>query len=116
MKDLNSYGLNTKVVLREILAMNRNELNATMNKALEKFPDRFTNYPKMGKKLPEGMFVLICEHLAYSHERILGKIIAYYTLTDPNEIKRIINWLGLDVSKSDEDIDRNFGIKRIKTS
>lgn len=111
MESLNRYGLNTKKTLRNVLELDRKKFNKNMNLALEKFPEKFTGYSKLDHNLRPGIFKIICEHFGLSQLEILERIAILFNIEDPSELKRIANWLGLRIPKTDEEIARNFGIK-----
>lgn len=114
MKDIKDYGLNTKSLLREVLEISKNDFPGAMKLASDKFPDKFKNYSHSSKTITTEMFLIICEHFAVSHQRILEKIVAFHNVVEVYEIKRIVIWLGLRLPKTDEEISQTFGLKSTK--
>ncbi|MCY1721865.1 hypothetical protein OU798_16035 [Prolixibacteraceae bacterium Z1-6] len=108
---IEKYDLNSKGFLRTILELSKNDFPVEMKLAKEKFPVKFARYSESGKVVPAEMFVAICEHFTISHQRILEKIVAFYNISEINEIKQIVNWFGLKLPKTDEEISRKFGLK-----
>ena len=107
---IEKYDLNSKGFLRNISEVSKNDFPEEMRKAIAKYPDKFSKYSGSSKVVSAEMFVKICDHLTISHQRILEKIVALYNITDINEIKQIVNWFGLKLPKTDEEISKNFGI------
>ena len=113
-KEINAikdYDLNSKGFLRDIIEVSKNNFPENMKIAIDKFPEKFAKYSEKSKNIPAEMFVTICEHFGLTHQRILDKIVACHCISNINEIKQIVNWFGLKLPKTDEEISINFGIK-----
>lgn len=105
------YDLKTKAFLREILEVSKNDFPVDMKKAVECDSEKFKNYSESSRTVKSEMFVIICNHFAISHERILEKIVAYHGISDIDEIKDIVNWFGLKLPRTEEEISKKFGLK-----
>lgn len=111
MKNIRQFNLHTKALLREIIEINKNDFPVEMKVVKSKFPERFSKYSANSKTVSAELFVAICEHFGLSHQRILEKIVGYCNVTEKTEEIRIVNWLGLKLPKTDEELIRNFGRK-----